>query len=284
MIASDHGSFPFGRPNTARPLRSASSGTTKALIVGVYPSAFHVRWSPPAECDDRPVHERRRPFVASLAVDVEPTVFWDGTQAAELLERWKAAVKFKDAWGTLQLGHNGPSGDGLVSEYLAPLGLQPGDVAMTDAVPWYFVKGGPGSQGAAIARVNALAAKVGFETGRNLPPRPSTRRLVEIACGPERRDSLRKEMAESGAPLVITLGQEALDAVRGVADEVTGVQDQLAPGDGYGTQGSLVIGVHRLLLLPLAHPGLLRQAAEGSVWRSVHTAWAEHARAARDLA
>lgn len=237
----------------------------------MYPSAFHVRWSPPPDCDHRPIEQRRHPYVASLAVDVELKVFWDGVNPdpGELLERWKVAVKFTDTWGTVQIGHNGPSGDGLITEYLRPLGLAQGDVAMTDAVPWYFVKGGAGSQGAAIERVNSLAAKLGFDPAQNLPARPSTTKLVEIAGGPARRESLRRELVEIGAPLLITLGQEGLDAVRGVADEVSGVQGQLAHAAGYGTEGTLVIDA----LQPRAHLGLISQAAEASVWRAAHATW-----------
>lgn len=61
-----------------------------------------------------------------------------------------------------------------------------------------------------------------------------------------------------GAPLVITLGQEALAAIRCVADEVIGVQHMLAP-DGYGRIGELGIDGRRFALLPVAHPGFLRQ-------------------------
>lgn len=272
----DHGTFPFGQPNAVRPLWPASSGKAMALVVGVYPSAFHVRWSPPPDADDRPPAQRRRPYVASLAVDVEPRVFWDGQTPSpnDLLNQWKKAVKFKDSWGTVQPGHNGPSGDGLNADYLAPLGLAQGDVAMTDVVPWFFVKNGAGSQGAAIERVGASFAKRGLPfKGGTLPARPTAKKLVEIACGPARRESLRRELVETGSLLVISLGQEALDAVRGVADAVDGVPLKLAPGRSYGAEGSLLVDGQRLRWIPLAHPGLIRQQAAATPWRVAHAAW-----------
>lgn len=45
MVESDpaaKGQFPFGRNNTTRPMRPAASGRARILVVGVYPSAFHV--------------------------------------------------------------------------------------------------------------------------------------------------------------------------------------------------------------------------------------------------
>lgn len=111
-------------------------------------------WTPPHDLDPRPAEQRRRPLIASLAVDVEPVVFWDGTEPswAELLERWTSRIGFDpDRHGQVRPQHNGPSGAGVIDRVLAPLGLPTGQVAFTDAVPWFFVKTGKGSQGEAIA-------------------------------------------------------------------------------------------------------------------------------------
>lgn len=95
---SHHGVFPFGQPNRERPMR-LPSGPVEALVVGVYPSAFHVSWSPPPKYDPRPDDSRRRPFISSLAVDVEPTVFWTGENPSpdDELVRWKQSVEFDPA-------------------------------------------------------------------------------------------------------------------------------------------------------------------------------------------
>jgi len=245
----------------------------RALVVGVYPSAFHVAWSPPGDLDQRDVSRRRRPMIGSLAVDVEPVVFWDGvTPSPDVeLERWRADVHFDQGHGRVSVGNNGPSGAGLVKHFLAPLGIETANVAFTDVVPWFFVKGGRASQGEAIsARFAPVAAHMGVHGG-SLPSRPAPRKLVEIAASDRRRDSLRAEVLEADAPLVITLGQEALDSVIAVADEVRGVQSVLSP-DGYGTIGDVLIAHHRMDLLPLAHPGFLRQTSSER-WRSAFNDW-----------
>lgn len=201
-------------------------------MVGVYPSAFHISWSPPEQYDPRPADGRTRPFISSLAVDVEPVVFWDGSTPTTAVElpRWKAAVSFDDAQhGAVSIGNNGPSGAGVAKEVLTPLGIEAAEAAFTDAVPWFFVKEGKGSQGEAISnRFNPVAEKLGCCVGA-LPPRPSATKLVHLAATEPRRATLRAEVLETDAPVVVTLGQEALSALRAIADSTSGVQERLAP-------------------------------------------------------
>jgi len=173
--------------------------------------------------------------------------------------------------GTVSLGNNGPSGSGLLTDILTPMGIDAANVAFTDAVPWFFVKSGKDSQGAAITeRFNAVAGQLGLVEG-SLPDRPTPKALVEIATSEQRRDGLRREISDAGAPLVITLGQEALDATRRIADRCEGVQTRLTP-QGYGTKGVLEIDGATVAFLPLAHPGFLRQTVD-SKWTQAIGAW-----------
>lgn len=272
--ASHHGVFPFGQINLERPMRLPARAVN-AVVIGVYPSAFHVSWSPPPELDPRPVGSRRRAFISSLAVDVEPTVFWTGedpSPGAEL-DRWKAAVGFDpDRHGSVSTGNNGPSGAGLVTEILAPLGLDPATVAFTDAVPWFFVKHGSNSQGDAITtRFNPIARQLRLREGE-LPTRPTTKQLVAIASSNHSASALRTAIVESLAPLVITVGQEALDAVRAVADRSDSAQTRLAPDETYGLPGELSIDRSTLGLVALAHPGFMRQTTNPH-WKKAFSSW-----------
>jgi len=267
----EHGCFPFGRPNLVRPMRRPV-GPPTALVVGVFPSAFHVTWSPPERLRSEAPEDYP---ISSLAVDVEPVVFWDGVDPSPeaLLAEWKVAVGFDpERQGDVRVGTNGPSGAGLLTTVLEPLGLAPGDVAFTDAVPWYVVKGSRrGSQGAAVReRFNPLADAMEAVAG-DLPERPSPSGLVALASTGERRDSLRAEIIDAEAPLIITLGQEALDAVRGVADVAAGMQAKLA-AKGYGTRGKLSIADITFDVLPLVHPGFARQTTHEK-WREALDTW-----------
>ena len=166
-----------------------------------------------------------------------------------------------------------------MTEYLEPLEVDPQHVAMTDAVPWFFVKSGAGSQSAARDRLAqlSLTKALGIDPGE-LPARPTTKHLVEIVTGSPRRESLRSEIVAAEPANVVTLGQEGLDAVRGVVDSATGAQTRLLPDDAYGTEGSLTIDGERLRWIPLAHPGLIRQLAMDSRWRTAHDRWKRRAR------
>jgi hypothetical protein len=135
--------FPFGRPAARRPPRVPTCGATALLVVGVYPSALHIRW--------------RRPdgaMVGALAIDDEPTVFWDGADATRRIEQWQQTVHWKPAWGSVAAaGGNGSSGRHVIDHVLQPLGIAPENVYFTDCLPTYFVKPGLVSQAQAIRGV-----------------------------------------------------------------------------------------------------------------------------------
>ena len=267
MMQNAHGRFPFGQPNTERPMRLPAQGLPSALVLGVYPSAFHIGW--------RAGDQR----ISALAVDVEPTVFWNGTDPNPdvLLDEWLAAVRHRADWGAVTVSRNGPSGSFLEDELLRPLGFDPKQVAFTDAVPWFFVKDGKGSQAAATRdRFRPFAEAHRIHPG-SLPARPKPAGLVEIVASTERRESLTAEVVRAAAPCLITLGNEALAAATTVADRVDGVPGTLTPDD-YGAVGSITIGGHTMEFRPLAHPGLLRQqirpdGAAATRWRQAHERW-----------
>ena len=94
------------------------------------------------------------------------------------------------------------------------------------------------SQASAIERLQQFANELDIDGG-DLPVRPTVKSLVRLTCASPWRESLPAELVGADAPLVITLGQEALDAVRCVADHVAGVQLKLRNDDTYGREGSL---------------------------------------------
>jgi hypothetical protein len=124
-------SFPFGQPATRRPARQPA-GPAELFVLGVYPSALHVRW--------------RRPdtvTIGALAVDDEPTVFWDGADAHHRINQWRTAVNWRDDWGTISpAAGNGSSGRIVANEILTPLGITAEQTYFTDCLPYYFVKSG----------------------------------------------------------------------------------------------------------------------------------------------
>jgi hypothetical protein len=279
LSALEHGqwgAFPFGRPN-ARRLPTVSAETSAAVVVlGVYPSAFHVVWTPPA--GGTPIQ--------ALAVDVEPTVFSagdDATTKARRIADWKVAINDDGSFGTFGwAAANGSSGLGVEQNYLNALGVSYAQCFLTDCVPFYVVKSGKAGQGAAIdARWRPFAQQRGW-AGGDLPQRPTTKSLVEMAARPER--GLAAEIASAQPTTVVTLRQEAADAFERVVDNVLIPPPGLplsATADTYGVPGRVVLHGREVKWIPLAHPGITRRA--GNPWHVRHREWATTASALLEI-
>jgi hypothetical protein len=132
-VTQEFGMFPFGRSNTTRPMREAD-GEAGVLVVGVYPSAWHVAWTAPAYLNRNQPYgheengERRQiGSVRALAVDLEPP----GTHGH---------IDPKAP------GANGSSGKKVKQLYLAPLRIGPAEAAFTDIYPTFVVKHPGGKQ------------------------------------------------------------------------------------------------------------------------------------------
>jgi uracil-DNA glycosylase len=255
------GVFPFGRPSTERPPRRPRS-VTNAFVLGVYPSALHVRWS------------REGKTVQALAVDVEPTVFWDGADAVERVAAWKEAIGFRPEWGAVASAGNGTSGDRLNTQILDPLGVDEADVWFSDLVPWFFVKkrsgaSGPRQQLEAIQEDYApFAAREGLPEAK-LPERLPIAKLVSYAVA-ERREHIRRELLASETRVLITLGEEPRSVVERIADRVHGrVTKPLTTSmTEYESAGALVIEGRKIEWWALKHPGQRKPE-----WMALHQRW-----------
>ncbi|PPK70846.1 hypothetical protein V5P93_002708 [Actinokineospora auranticolor] len=246
------GVYPFGLPVLRRTPRLPDADRAAALVLGVYPSALHVRWR-------RPGH---RP-IASLAVDDEPTMFWTGDQTTRI-DQWRRRVDWRDAWGTVgPAGPGGGSGRLVMTDVLEPLGLDPCATYFTDCVPTYFVKTGP-RQTRAMNEYDRFALTTGLPLAR-LPRRPAKPDLVRVALRTEGRELLR-QIREADAPVVITLGKEAADILAGLTG--TDRVPFRVTGD-YGSTRVVPLGGRELRWIPLIHPGTRHDVA----WRNCHTRW-----------
>lgn len=259
--------FPFGRPSTPRPPR-VPDGAASAIVVGVYPSALHIQWTLPAWA-----HRPGVPTsVRAIAVDDEPTVFWDGADAPSRVAQWIDQVGFQEGddegqWGHVRSSGNGTSGAGVVDDVLAPLGLDPTSVWFTDVVDRFFVKRGhPPTRGQAdvidqVYEPFRLAAGCGLESAA-LPPRPSATQLIRLATT-EHRKRLRYELAEAQAPILITLGEEARAVIASIVDThsgptgepITAKRFKGADAASYGEARSARAPGHQMKWYALAHPG-----------------------------
>lgn len=247
------GIFPFGRPATDRPPR-VPAGDADLFVLGVYPSALHVRWQRP----NGAVH------VQALAVDDEPEVFWDGADGAERVRRWSEQVGWQPSWGRVSSSGNGTSGRAVNEDVLVPLGTRLDRCYLTDCLPRYHVKYGRGSQGDAMTeRYAGFADALGLPTF-SLPRRPTRSALVRQAIV-ENGDALREQLSRSGADVVVTLGEEAADVFAAIADIERVV---LQRDETYGRERRLPPGRNVRAWIPLKHPGM-----RASQWKARHDDW-----------
>lgn len=282
MVAAS--TFPFGQPATARPPRAPSTLPAGLVVLGVYPSALHVRWTPPAwACGELGVSR-----VGALAVDDEPTVFWDGVDAAARVDGWCKAVGFRTGderldWGHVEAAGNGTSGRSVVARVLEPLGVAPAATWFTEAIDHFLVKSGGAQrqQGDVIATCYApFATAVGLPAA-SLPPRPPPSKLIDCALA-DHAYRLRAEIAQADSPMVVTLGEEARRVLHGLAENAAGpptlpldrrrFEGQAAAT--YGEAGTFALGGRELAWHALVHPG-----QRSKQWADVHDAWIKRRRA-----
>lgn len=267
----DPGLFPFGQPNSERPSRVADD--CKAMVIGLHPSAFHVAWTAPKSA---PAGRDRTGIVKALAVDVEPTVFWEGNEDGgdDLLKLWLKEVGFVEGDDEGQHGRvdsrlpaaNGSNGRKIIQQYLEPLGLKSDEVTFTDVFRHYMVKTGTKAKremrDAIEIEYNAIADFMGVQKSHLL------RKIHERALPGQAQeafgDKLKQEFTDGKPELVITLGEEAwrtVDMIFGYdAHSSISMFDALY-GEAYGRPGTLRSGNHVAKWLPLVHPSLLRNAA-----------------------
>lgn len=263
-MTDNYGVFPFGQPNTVRPMRMPAAGAAQVTVVGVYPSALHVRWEAPSYL----VAPDRRGAVASLAVDVEPEVFWTGDDVGDRVAAWQRVSGFQagDGPGThgrAAPGMNGPSGRTLENRYLMPLNTPATETAFTDVCPVYLAKEGtatrPGQRRVIDREYNAVAADMGVPPA-SLPPRPRPSDLVRFAID-KFSDRLVADLEQADAPIVVSLGEEALQTLCRVPQLAAVPPAQSLTelnGDRYGEEGTLRVNGRAVRWLPLVHPGLLK--------------------------
>lgn len=248
--------FPFGRQSRRRPSRLPLKADAELLILAAYPSALHIRWTPPDGVAP----------IGALAVDDEPTLFWDGAGARERVDEWREMVGWRDEWGWVgHAGSNGNWGRRVAEEVLAPLGVDADQVHFANCLPTYFLKKGRGSQHEIITtRYNPFAMDRDGIALADLPTRPAQELLVRQSVEQE-GDALLEEITEAAVPRIATLGQEAADVLAQIcqAESV-----RLLPDDSYGKPRRLTIAGRSVEWLPLTYPG-----NGNAQWRHRHDQW-----------
>ena len=205
--------------------------------------------------------------MSALAVASEPRIFWDGNpdEAKRIID----AVAIPPELGMLEPADrhlNGPSAKVLDENILAPLGYTRADAWLCDCLP--------------ETRLNLSQAKVIRERydplieqyGLNpvtIPNRPST------FCSKQRSEEITDELMESGASLLVLLGDIPIaQYLNRVADVPYSTLGEYVGLYGYGNPTETVIRGRAIQVLPLAHPRQIGAlGAHSEKWHQAHQAW-----------
>lgn len=258
MTAS--GRYPFGAPLTPRP---PSATTARSIfLLGAYPSALHVEWTPP---------EPWKP-VRALPVDDEPTPFWDGTDEADRVRSWATRIGFAPAWGSVRpVGAlNGSSGVWVRDMVLAALGAAHADAWVSDCLDTYRASTGATHR---LDDTYAPFARSAGLLGTRIGAHPSEDAIVDEALRLH-RERLASERSACSPELIVTLGNAALRVARELVDGGHEVPAKLSIR-GYGARYGVRVDGHHARLLPLAHPASPRP------YQEAHRRWSAEEAARR---
>ena len=249
------GTFAFGMP--VLPLVQRDRTAKRAFVLGVYASAVHARW----------IGADGQKRIGAVAVASEPEIFWRGdeNEARTII----SDIAIPAAAGHLEPANpqfNGPSGKALDKMFLEPLRLSRNVTWLCDLVPHSCMNH---KQAAALKREYEPVREQFRLPPYNWPPRPR-----ELA-NEQRRTEIARELEESRAEVVITLGDEPLKWFTHYYGTKSLLSTYGQTPDEYGRLHPFRLNGRELHLLPLVHP---RQAAKlGSHspgWNEVHAQWA----------
>ncbi len=248
--------YPFGRPVTSCALDV--TGPRPLFVLGAYPSALHVRWTPPAGAPGGAIR--------AIPVDDEPEPFWTGGDEAERIAGWKATVGFVAAWGEAEpVGHlNGSSGVWVEREVLARFATKRSDAWITDCIDRYHASIGVAE--ALAERFAPFADSIGLDQPV-LAAHPSEGDIVRVALA-DHAQRLTDAIVAAQPTIVVTLGNAALRVVRDLADVPADAPKKLEAVRGtYGRRVPIELEGHAATWYPLAHP------ASPKPFRDQHGMW-----------
>lgn len=247
------GIFPFGEPVNL--VKQQDSTRKRVFILGVYASAVHAELKLP----------NGKTAVKALAVASEPYIFWRGDNAQDIISK----IKIPQLIGELLPAnekYNGPSGKSLDNDILAPLFLSRDDAWLCDLVPYSCMNKG---QEDAINRVYLdLASK-------HKLPLASTPKLPKILVDNQRAKEIEKEILDSGAEVLIPLGDQPIKwFIKRYDKNWNKLSDFGIKDDEYGKLHTVLIGNKSIKILPLAHPRQISKLGlHSNDWFEIHQRW-----------
>ena len=257
MKATQEYYFPFGEK--LKKVQQADKVPKKAFVLGVYASAVHARW----------IDKTGMQKVAALAVASEPSIFWVGDNAEEIISGIKIPAELGSLTVPTNKGMNGPSGKALDELYLKPLGLSRDDTWLCDLLP--------------ESRVNERQKNViekfynqSLNDGYDLKPASIPDFKKSELNSPERRLEILQELETSQANTIILLGDLPIYWFLRFYSyhKFSKLSDFIKADSDYGQPQELKINGKSYHVIPFCHP---RQAAGLGTfnvrWSKLHKEW-----------
>lgn len=243
--------FPFGAPVASMAVEPKDE--RPVFVLGAYPSALHVRWTPTKGSGHKAVR--------ALAVDNEPWPFWDGDDERERVAEWSEQW-FDDRFGVVvPAGHlNGSSGRWVRDQVLVPLGARADEVWITDCLDTY--RASEGQRRRIADTYDPIADEVGLPPAQ-LTGHPGEAEIVREALDSQRHRLLR-ELEVVSPDVIITLGRAAARVLHALL-KLDGEAD--LSQDDYGVFAHVVLQGRPVQWVALAHPGAPAR------WQAVHEQW-----------
>jgi len=248
------GVFPFGQPVLAS---AQEDRTAKRVFVLSEPaSAVYARW----------FGADGRQRIGAVAVASEPEMIWPGSRDA--VRDIVAAITLPAHAGRLEpasMQLNGPSGMALDDQFLDPLGLTRDEAWLCELVPH-----------SCRSEKQSLALQREYDPVRDALGLPAYEwpRLPRELVDPDRRAEIERDLLESGAEVLVTLGEQPLEWFAqhyGAAAELSSYGR--TPVE-YGILHPLTVAGRKLWLLPLVHPRqVARPGNHPTGWSELHAAW-----------
>jgi len=246
------GIFPFGQE--VKEVAQTDRTRKRVFVLGVHASAVHARW----------VGLDNQTIANAFAVASEPCIFWRGDNAEAIID----GIPIPKEAGALVPANqhfNGTYGVALDDLILKPLKLSRSDAWLCDLVPHSLVNQ---NQQMAIERAYLPVAK---KYGLPAPTVPSVPRVL---ADDERRKAIHAELQESGADILVLLGDKPIRWFPDPADTQWKWKKLEDFGEPYGQLHSAHINGKKMDILPLAHPRQIAGLGESShIWRRLHRKW-----------
>jgi hypothetical protein len=221
------------------------------FVLGVYSSAVHAKW----------LSKEGKTLVNALAVASEPDIFWRGDNPEEII----SSIKIPKVLGKLVPAKpmfNGPSGIALDSLIINPLGLERNDAWLCDLITHSCTN--PSQKKAIEREYLPIAERYGL-------PKPTVPLLPRILSNEIRRKEIVNEIIESGAKVLILLGDLPIRwFIRFFDNRWT----KLSDFSSYGQLHNSHVGNKEIKILPLAHPRQIAKLGHSTLfWYETHSNW-----------